>query len=97
MNDVHLTIVGNVVDEPRMRMTKNNHAVTSFRVASTSRRYDREQERFVDQDTFLKSRLGLIRRTAHPGRDERSHAALGCTGSTFPASSGACRRAVLNA
>src|SRR5207253_2093840 len=50
---VHLTIVGNVVDEPRMRMTKNNHAVTSFRVASTSRRYDREQERFVDQDTLF--------------------------------------------
>jgi len=53
MNDVQMTIAGNVVDEPRMRMTKNNHAVTTFRVASTSRRFDREQECFVDQDTLF--------------------------------------------
>ena len=36
-----------------MRMTKNGHAVTNFRIASTSRRFDREQERFVDNGTLL--------------------------------------------
>jgi single-strand DNA-binding protein len=43
MNDTMMTIVGNVVDSPRRRETKNGHDVTNFRVASTSRRYDREQ------------------------------------------------------
>lgn len=52
MNDTFMTIVGNVVDEPRMRMTKSGHAVTNFRVASTSRRFDREQQRWVDNATL---------------------------------------------
>jgi single-strand DNA-binding protein len=52
MNDTQMTIVGNVVDDPRRRETKNGFAVTNFRVASTSRRYDREQEKFVDNGTL---------------------------------------------
>ncbi|MFN2517565.1 MAG: single-stranded DNA-binding protein [Jatrophihabitantaceae bacterium] len=52
MNDTTMTIVGNVVDVPRMRMTKSGHAVTNFRVASTSRRFDREQQRWVDNATL---------------------------------------------
>jgi single-strand DNA-binding protein len=52
MNETIMTIVGNVVDDPRRRETKNGFAVTNFRVASTSRRYDREQERFVDNGTL---------------------------------------------
>jgi single-strand DNA-binding protein len=52
MNDTMVTIVGNVVDTPRRRRTKNGHDVTNFRVASTSRRYDREQEKFVDNSTL---------------------------------------------
>lgn len=53
MNDTWMTIVGNVVDEPRPRETKNGHKVTNFRVASTSRRFDREQERYIDNDTLF--------------------------------------------
>jgi len=53
MNDTTMTVVGNVVDEPRMRLTKNGHAVTNFRIASTSRRFDREQERYVDNSTLF--------------------------------------------
>jgi single-strand DNA-binding protein len=53
MNDTQMTIVGNVVDDPRRRETKNGYAVTNFRVASTSRRFDREQERFVDNGTLF--------------------------------------------
>jgi single-strand DNA-binding protein len=52
MNDAQTTICGNLVDEPRMRQTKNGHLVTNFRVASTARRYDREQGRFVDSGTL---------------------------------------------
>lgn len=52
MNDTMVTIVGNVVDTPRRRQTKNGYEVTNFRVASTSRRYDREQEKFVDNSTL---------------------------------------------
>jgi single-strand DNA-binding protein len=52
MNDTMITIVGNVVDTPRRRRTKNGHEVTNFRIASTSRRFDREQERFVDNSTL---------------------------------------------
>jgi single-strand DNA-binding protein len=52
MNDTTMTIVGNIVDAPRMRMTKSGHAVTNFRVASTSRRYDRENQRWVDNSTL---------------------------------------------
>jgi single-strand DNA-binding protein len=53
MNDTMVTIVGNVVDTPRRRRTKNGFDVTNFRVASTSRRYDREQEKFVDNSTLF--------------------------------------------
>jgi single-strand DNA-binding protein len=52
VNETQMTIVGNVVDDPRRRETKNGYAVTNFRVASTSRRYDREQEKFVDNGTL---------------------------------------------
>jgi single-strand DNA-binding protein len=52
MNDTWVTVIGNVVDEPRQRETKNGHKVTNFRVASTSRRYDREQDRYVDNETL---------------------------------------------
>jgi single-strand DNA-binding protein len=53
MNDTAMTIVGNLVDEPRLRLTKNGHSVASFRVASTSRRFDREQAKWVDNATLF--------------------------------------------
>ena len=53
MNDTIMTVVGNVVDEPRMRITKNGHAVTNFRLASTSRRFDRDQNVYVDNGTLF--------------------------------------------
>ncbi len=53
MADTTMTIVGNVVDEPRRRQTKNGFDVTNFRVASTSRRFDREKEQFVDNGTLF--------------------------------------------
>jgi single-strand DNA-binding protein len=52
VNETLMTIVGNVVDTPRRRKTKNGFDVTNFRIASTSRRYDREQEKFIDDSTL---------------------------------------------
>jgi single-strand DNA-binding protein len=53
MFDTYLTIIGNVVSPPRMRMTKNGHAVSNFRIASTSRRFDSEQGAYVDNATLF--------------------------------------------
>lgn len=53
MNDTVMTIVGNLVDEPRLRVTKNGHSVANFRVASTSRRFDREANAWTDNATLF--------------------------------------------
>ena len=47
MFDTTLTVVGNVVDDPTQR-TANGAQVASFRLASTSRRFDKESEDYVD-------------------------------------------------
>jgi single-strand DNA-binding protein len=51
VNDTIVTVVGNVVDSPR-RHSFENGAVTNFRMASNSRRYDAGREEFVDAGTF---------------------------------------------
>jgi single-strand DNA-binding protein len=51
VNDTIVTVVGNVVDSPR-RVSLQNGAVTNFRMASTSRRYDVGSQQFVDAGTF---------------------------------------------
>lgn len=53
MNETTMTIVGNVLNEPEhRRLDESQQLVTNFKVASTSRRYDRQQERWVDGDTL---------------------------------------------
>lgn len=53
MNDVQMTVVGNVVDTPKLRRTKSGHSVANFRVASTPRRFDRETSAWVDGPTLF--------------------------------------------
>jgi single-strand DNA-binding protein len=53
MFDTYLTVTGNLVDNPRMRLTKNGHPVTNFRIASTSRRFDTEKNCYVDNSTLF--------------------------------------------
>ncbi len=53
MNETTMTICGNLVETPKLRRTKNGHFVANFRVASTPRRYDREQAMWVDGDTLF--------------------------------------------
>lgn len=51
MNDMTVTVVGNVVRDVELRFTGAGDPVASFRVAMGTRRYDRSQERWVDSDT----------------------------------------------
>jgi single-strand DNA-binding protein len=52
-NDTIVTIVGNVVDEPKVRTTTGGHPVANLRIASTPRRFDREQGAWVDGATLF--------------------------------------------
>ena len=51
MNDIGITVVGNTVNDVDLRFTPSGEAVASFRVASTTRRFDRGTERWIDGDT----------------------------------------------
>jgi single-strand DNA-binding protein len=53
MNDTYLTIVGNVVGDPKLRTTNSGVQVTSLRVASTSRRFDRETGEWKDNERLF--------------------------------------------
>ncbi len=51
MNDIEFTVVGNVVNDVELRFTRAGDPVASFRVAQSTRRFDRSNERWVDGDT----------------------------------------------
>jgi single-strand DNA-binding protein len=53
MNDTQMTVIGNLVESPKLRRTKNGHWVANFRIASTSRRFDREKNSWVDGGTLF--------------------------------------------
>jgi single-strand DNA-binding protein len=64
MFDTYVTVVGNVLTAPEWRRTTNtNTLVTTFRVASTARRLDRENNRWVDGNS-LRVRVTCWRRLA---------------------------------
>jgi single-strand DNA-binding protein len=51
MNETLLTVVGNVATEPVLRTTSHGARVTSFRLASTERRFDRGTGQWRDGPT----------------------------------------------
>jgi hypothetical protein len=51
MNDITITVLGNLVNDVEMRFTKSGEPVASFRLAAGTRRYDRANGRWVDGDT----------------------------------------------
>ena len=55
MNETSVTVVGNLVDDPKLRRTEGGVDVAGFRVASTSRRFDRDAERWVDSASLFLS------------------------------------------
>jgi len=52
MYETIVTVVGNVVDTPTRRVLDNGTSVVGFRVASTSRRFDREAGAWGDGDSL---------------------------------------------
>ena len=48
MYETLITVVGNLVDDPKLRSTEGGVEVTGFRIASTARRYDRASDKWVD-------------------------------------------------
>ncbi|CAJ60491.1 MULTISPECIES: single-stranded DNA-binding protein [Frankia] len=53
MLDTTITLVGNLVEDPEHRTTTNGASVCSFRLASTPRRFDRSENRWVDGATLF--------------------------------------------
>lgn len=51
MNEIVTTICGNVATAPRHQITRGGQPLTSFRLASTPRRYDPEVQGYVDGET----------------------------------------------
>ncbi|HEY3924773.1 MAG TPA: single-stranded DNA-binding protein [Acidothermaceae bacterium] len=53
MFDTQVTVVGNLVAEPRLTYLKDGQPVASFRLASTPRRFDRASGQWKDGDTLF--------------------------------------------
>jgi single-strand DNA-binding protein len=53
MSEMKLTITGNVVKDVDLRFTKSGDPVASFRVAMSTRRFDRARDSWVDSDTHF--------------------------------------------
>lgn len=51
MTDTIITITGLVATTPRHLVTSEGLPITSFRLASTSRRYDRGAQKWIDGET----------------------------------------------
>ena len=49
--DNHVTLVGNLTDDPELRFTANGTAVGSFRLAVTQRTYDQQAGAWKDGET----------------------------------------------
>jgi single-strand DNA-binding protein len=52
MLDSTITFVGNLVDNPNLRVTPTGAYVCSFRLVSVSRRYERVEDRWVDAQSL---------------------------------------------
>lgn len=48
-----ITVIGNLTADPELRFTPSGAAVANFTVASTPRRFDRQQSQWVDGDTLF--------------------------------------------
>lgn len=51
MNQIVVTVCGNIATDPKHQITKNGQPLTSFRLASTPRRFDPEVQGYVDGET----------------------------------------------
>lgn len=51
--DTVITVQGNLVADPEVRFTPQGKSVTSFTVASTPRRFDRQSNEWIDGDALF--------------------------------------------
>lgn len=51
--DTHITVIGNLVADPELRFTPSGAPVANFRVASTPRRFDAQQQQWVDGEAMF--------------------------------------------
>jgi single-strand DNA-binding protein len=58
VHDTTVTLVGNLVEDPRFSGSEHGVARVRFRLASTSRRYDRATAEWVDGDTLFMTVIG---------------------------------------
>ncbi len=58
MHDTTVTLVGNLVEDPRFSISDQGLARVRFRVASTSRRFDRATDAWIDGDTLFLTVIG---------------------------------------
>ncbi len=55
MNDVTITVVGNLTDDPELRFTPSGAAVAKFRIASTPRMFDKQTNEWKDGEPLFLS------------------------------------------
>jgi len=55
VNDIQITMIGNMVTDPVLRTVGDDIAVTGFRVASTPRRFDQSGSQWRDGETIFLS------------------------------------------
>jgi single stranded DNA-binding protein len=53
VNETDVIVVGNIVNSPQRSRLPSGDSVTNFRMASTSRRFDRETQAWADHRTFF--------------------------------------------
>ena len=53
MNDVYVTVVGNLTSDPELRFTPSGAAVCNFTVASTPRTFNRQSNEWQDGETLF--------------------------------------------
>jgi len=51
MNDIFTTVIGNAVTDVSLRTTTTGVSVTSFRIASNPRRFDKATNSWIEQET----------------------------------------------
>ena len=57
-NEVTLTIIGNLTNDPELRFTPSGSAVANFSIASTPRTFDKNSNEWVDGETlFLRASI----------------------------------------
>ena len=61
MNELPFYGIGNLTDDPEVRVTPNGTAVANLTIATTARRYDRQSQSWVDGDTTSSSLCGTSR------------------------------------